>query len=55
MGRAKNKVNQSVIPKKVIEITKFIQKCDQNKQHFVISQTRQSGKTWALKLARNNN
>lgn len=49
------KVKQTIIPKKVVEMTKFIQECDQKKQNFVITQARQSGKTMAFKLARNNN
>lgn len=51
----KSKPVQTIIPKKVIEMTKFIQECDQKKQNFVISQARQSGRTWAYKLAQNNN
>lgn len=55
MSNSKDKQIQTIIPKKVIEMAKFIQECDQNKQQFIISHTRQSGKTWAYKLARNNN
>lgn len=51
----KNKIKQSVIPQKVIKMAKFIQECDQKKQSFVIVQGRQTGRSAALKLARNNN
>jgi hypothetical protein len=51
----KNKIKQTVIPKKVVEMAKFIQECDKNKQQFTILQARQSGKMAAYKLARNNN
>lgn len=51
----KHPVKQTVIPDKVIKMAKFIQECDQNKQNFTIVQSRQSGRTAALKLARNNN
>jgi hypothetical protein len=51
----KNEIKQTAIPKKVIEMAKFIQKCDQNKQQSVIAQGRQWGKAAAFKLARNNN
>lgn len=54
-GRMKNKTKQTIISKKIIEMAKFIQECDQNKQEFVICQRRQLGKNAALKLARNNN
>lgn len=54
MGK-KKQVKQTVIPKKVIEMAKFIQECDQNKSTPVIMQSRQYGRTAAFKLARNNN
>lgn len=49
------KVNQTVIPKKVIEMAKAIIDADKNKQQLIIVQRRQSGKTKAIKIARNNN
>lgn len=51
----KNKIKQTVIPEKVVEMARFIQECDQKKQQFVIMHSRQWGKTAAFKLARNNN
>lgn len=51
----KNKVKQTVIPEKVIEMAKFIQECDQKKQPFTILKRRQWGLTAAMNLARNNN
>lgn len=54
MGK-KQRVKQTAIPKKVIEMAKFIQECDHNKSTPVIIQSRQYGRTTAFKLARNNN
>jgi hypothetical protein len=49
------KIKQTVIPKKVVEMAKAIQEADKNKRQLVIIQKRQSGKTAAYRLARNNN
>lgn len=49
------KVKQTVIPNKVIKMAKAILEADKNKQQLITVQKRQSGKTAAIKLARNNN
>lgn len=49
------KIKQSAIPQNVIQMAKFIQECDKKKQQFVILQGRQTGKSAAFRLARNNN
>jgi hypothetical protein len=49
------KIKQEIIPQKIVEMAKAIQRADQNKQELVIIQKRQWGKTAAYKLARNNN
>lgn len=48
-------VQQNVIPKKVVEMAKAIIDADKKRQNLTIVQKRQSGKTAAYKLARNNN
>jgi hypothetical protein len=52
----KNKdFTQNVIPRKVVEMAKVIIEADKKKQNVIILQSRQTGKTMAYNLARNNN
>ena len=55
MNKENKKPIQDIIPRKVVEMAKSIQKADQNKDQLIIIQKRQWGKTAAYKLARNNN
>lgn len=48
-------IKQTVIPKKVIKMAKAIIEADKKKQQIFIVQKRNSGKSEAFRLARNNN